>query len=89
MDTTTPAALYMNARRALVELWQSKGALFSAICIAFPSSHPVYKSVYKIIHNPAVHQARMIADGNVRTFAHMFGCEVLPTDVGGVPLPFA
>ena len=89
MDATTPAALYMNARRALVELWQAKGALFSAVCIAFPSSHPVYKSVYKIIHNPAVHQARMIADGSVCTFADMFGCELLPTEVDGVSLPFA
>lgn len=82
-DQTVP---YVEARRALLELWKAKAALFAPTQAEFPSSHPVYKGIYKIIHDPAVQQARMLADGSACAFADIHGDWLFQKKIDGVYL---
>ena len=85
MDTD-PTPPYVEARRALLELWEAKRMLFTAARSKFPSTHPLYTSIYNLIHDPAVNKARMLADGSACAFADIHGDELFSKEVDGVHL---
>ena len=89
MDNRAPhiTAPYVEARRALVKLWKVKGALLAATHTKFPSTHSLYQGIHKVVYDPAVQQARLLADGSACAFADAHGHDLFRQEVDGVTLP--
>ena len=64
---------YVDARRAMLQLWAAKGRLYGVAQARFPKTHPLFKTLVGLCHNDPTCQIRHLCDVAICRCADRFG----------------